>query len=146
MRARPFPLFLVAASLVAGGSALATSGPVPGTPPATSAGAKAPRKAAARASARIVHPDVGGEQECAACHETGTPEVFQAWHGSRHGMSLVKCVVCHGSTGKDFARRAPAERCRGCHGDQVDSLARTGVKDCFACHAPHTLAANPHRR
>lgn len=100
---------------------------------------------AARPGARAVHPDTGGDTDCAACHEQATPAQYKAWFDGRHGMNLVRCQVCHGSTGADFARRAPAERCRGCHGAQVDSLAKAAVKDCFACHAAHTLAANPHR-
>ena len=64
-----------------------------------------------------------GEQECATCHRADTPAAFKAWEDGPHGLALVKCVVCHGSTGSDFARRPPAERCRGCHGQQVDALA-----------------------
>jgi predicted CXXCH cytochrome family protein len=74
--------------------------------------------------------------------------VAAAWEASRHGVALVKCLVCHGSTGKDFVRRPSPERCRGCHGAAVDSaaaLARKGL-DCFACHEPHSLSASPHAR
>ena len=115
---------------------------VPAPPAAGVAAQKAPRP-----GARAVHPVAGGAADCAACHEEATPAQFKAWFDGRHGMNLVRCQVCHGSTGADFVRRAPAERCRGCHGTEVDALARAGgpVKDCFACHAPHTLAANPHR-
>jgi hypothetical protein len=97
------------------------------------------------AARRGGHPDVKGEQECATCHRGDTPEAFKAWEDSPHGLSLVKCVVCHGSTGKDFKARPDASGCRGCHPAQVEALARRPVKDCFACHAPHSLASNPHR-
>ena len=90
------------------------------------------------------HPDPKGEQECAACHRTRTPEEFAAWEGSPHGLALVKCVACHGSTGKDFRARPAADGCRGCHAAQVESLASGSVKDCYACHAPHSLSAKPH--
>ena len=96
----------------------------------------------ARARAHVV---VRGEQECATCHRTGSPEVFAAWEASQHGLALVKCVVCHGSTGKDFRARPDASGCRACHAAQVEAQAGRTVKDCFACHAPHALSANPHR-
>ena len=121
-------------------------------PPAALAAEPAPARATAQKAARpaaqkAVHPDTGGDADCAGCHEQATPAQFKAWFEGRHGMNLVRCQICHGSTGADFTRRPPPERCRGCHGAEVDSFARLGVpgKDCFLCHAPHTLAANPHR-
>ena len=91
------------------------------------------------------HLDVKGEQECATCHRGDTPAAFKAWEDGPHGLALVKCVVCHGSTGKDFKAKPDATACRSCHARQVEALASRPVKDCFACHAPHTLSANPHR-
>ncbi len=92
------------------------------------------------------HPDTGGDQDCTGCHESSSPAVVKAWTASPHGVALVKCLVCHGSTGKDFTRRPVADRCRGCHGAEVDSaraLAGKGV-GCFTCHDPHALSARPH--
>ena len=92
------------------------------------------------------HPATGGDQDCAGCHEDSTPAAWKAWSDGPHGLALVKCQVCHGSTGKDFARRPKVERCRGCHAAELASTAelqRKGV-DCFACHSPHGLAARPH--
>lgn len=91
------------------------------------------------------HLDVKGEQECATCHRGDTPEAFKAWEDSKHGLALVKCVVCHGSTGKDFRPRPDTSACRSCHAAAVEALAKRPVKDCFACHAPHSLSPNPHR-
>lgn len=91
------------------------------------------------------HVATGGEQDCAACHRTETPAVFDEWERSPHGLSLVKCVVCHGSTGKDFKPRPAATGCGSCHAAQAESVARRAVADCFACHAPHSLSAHPHR-
>ena len=105
----------------------------------------APALPRAAAKARAAHPAVGAEQDCAACHRDGTPAAFRAWEQSPHGVALVKCVVCHGSTGKDFRARPAATFCQGCHAAQVASLASHGTRDCFACHAPHALTANPHR-
>jgi hypothetical protein len=141
---------LALASLLALSAALvpAAAWPAEAPRPGAAPAAKAAAKPGARPGARAVHPDTGGDSDCAGCHAQATPAAYQAWFDGKHGLNLVRCQVCHGSTGADFARRAAAERCRGCHGAQVDSLARAGmpaVKDCFACHAPHSLAANPHR-
>ncbi|HET7824511.1 MAG TPA: hypothetical protein VFK90_04225 [Anaeromyxobacter sp.] len=94
------------------------------------------------------HPDVGATQPadaCAACHAEKTPGVVMQWEYGRHGLLLVKCFACHGSTGADFARRPRAARCEGCHPAELASLAnargRSGSgPDCFACHGPHSLA------
>ncbi|GAO04627.1 hypothetical protein [Anaeromyxobacter sp. PSR-1] len=126
---------LLLASLLAPALAAAA----PGAP----ARAKAPR-----------HPDVAAQlavQDCAECHATRTPAVVRAWEGSPHGTALVKCVVCHGSTGKDFTRSVAGARCAGCHAAEAASPTpvRAGPGGCFACHEPHALTAegeNPHSR
>lgn len=91
------------------------------------------------------HVDTNGEQDCAACHREATREAYAAWEASPHGVALVKCLVCHGSTGKDFRARPDASGCRACHAAQAESVAKRSVKDCFACHDPHALSATPHR-
>jgi hypothetical protein len=103
-----------------------------------------PAHAAARARARG-HVPTEGEQDCTACHRTATPAVFAEWEQSPHGVALVQCVVCHGSTGKDFKPRPAASGCGSCHPAQAESVARRAGADCFACHAPHSLSAHPHR-
>ena len=97
------------------------------------------------------HPEVTGEKDCATCHRPDLKASFKAWENSPHGLALVKCVVCHGSTGADF-RKAPDSRgCVGCHAVQVEKLEQLAeeedrpIKDCLACHSHHTLATNPHR-
>ncbi len=108
--------------------------------------AAAPALAAPKAAAARAHPAVAGDQECAACHRTVRPAAFAAWEASPHGLALVKCVVCHGSTGKDFRARPAATSCGACHAAEVESVAEHPVKDCYACHAAHSLSAHPHRR
>lgn len=98
----------------------------------------------ARAASRG-HLVVKGEQECATCHRTDTPDLFREWEQSPHGFALVKCFVCHGSTGTDFRAKPDASSCRSCHPAAAEALAARPVKDCFACHAPHSLSADPHR-
>jgi len=104
------------------------------------------------------HPDAGpndAADACETCHRTATPAVFREWEGGPHGTLLVKCFVCHGTTGADFVARPDARRCGACHGAAVASLeraaapARATAARCSPCHAPHTLAAalgerNPH--
>jgi hypothetical protein len=109
--------------------------------------------AAAPAAARERHPPVSAAdaaEACEACHEKTTPAVVREWAAGRHGLLLVKCFVCHGSTGKDFALRAGADRCAGCHPAEVASAAAilpakagggASAKGCFSCHSPHSLAA-----
>jgi hypothetical protein len=98
------------------------------------------------------HPDAGQAVECAGCHADATPAALEAWSRSRHGLVLVKCTVCHGSTGADFTRVAAPGRCSGCHPAEVESVAkaRLGAQGCFSCHPGHALlpvngeATSPH--
>ncbi|HTP26566.1 MAG TPA: hypothetical protein VMK12_13055 [Anaeromyxobacteraceae bacterium] len=88
------------------------------------------------------HPDVEGSAEtCASCHAEVTPAVAKAWTEGPHGLALVKCFVCHGSTGPDFRRHPDLASCAGCHAGEVRSttLAPGRIQDCFACHPPHAL-------
>ena len=116
--------------------------------------------AGAHGKPAAAHPDVGenpSPDACESCHLDATPEVESAWEEGRHGLLLVRCVVCHGSTGKDFVRTPAPGRCAGCHAAEVASLAPAkGAKrkgpppSCFACHDPHRLTAagkeSPHAR
>jgi hypothetical protein len=111
--------------------------------------------AASPALATGKHPAAGDPADpdaCLSCHAEKTPAVVKEWEGGPHGLVLVKCFVCHGSTGKDFAARPqPAQRCQGCHSAEVASVTAPSGKaqGCFACHAPHALSVaagkkNPH--
>jgi hypothetical protein len=109
-------------------------------PPAASAQGTSRGKGGGRAA----HPKVGAVETCEACHAEATPAAFRDWSESAHGINLVKCFVCHGSVGADFTRRPVADRCIGCHADQVASMRAPAMKgkDCFSCHTAHAL--NPH--
>lgn len=91
-----------------------------------------------------VHPQVDATESCEECHAGITPDVVKEWNLGKHGLHSVKCFVCHGSTGKDFVKRPPKERCVGCHAEEVASLARPKLagKDCFSCHEPHPLSSH----
>lgn len=34
--------------------------------------------------------------DCYGCHLKVTPQVAQDWYESKHGVTLVRCQVCHG--------------------------------------------------
>jgi len=90
------------------------------------------------------HPEVEPGELCIDCHRDITPEVVDEWYAGSHGMNSVKCFVCHGSTGDDFAAVPSTDGCIGCHSDQIESMARPHMtgKDCFSCHLAHLL--DPH--
>lgn len=78
-------------------------------------------------------------QECAACHEAEE----KAWLGGKHGLMVVKCVVCHGDPEVNFAPQPPLGRCLGCHGDQIQDVEKKLAPErrtCFLCHDNHTVA------
>lgn len=84
------------------------------------------------------HPAVDvGLATCSSCHAQATPQVAAQWRDGRHGLSLVECMVCHGSTGADFKARPGTTACVGCHAEQVQSASAS----CFSCHKPHALVA-----
>lgn len=101
------------------------------------------------------HPDVAAVravQDCDECHRKTTPAVVAEWEAGAHGVGMVRCLVCHGSTGQDFTAVTRPDRCAGCHAAEVASVtpARGKPATCFSCHAPHGLAApgkpNPHKK
>lgn len=93
---------------------------------------------------RAAHPAVDSAASCEECHAGATPAAYREWKDGAHGIALVKCFVCHGSTGADFKRKPAADRCAGCHAEQVASMRAPAMKgkDCFTCHSPHPL--DPH--
>ena len=71
-----------------------------------------------------------------------TPEIVAQWSRGRHGLALVECFVCHGSTGADFRPRPETAGCRACHPREVTSVTRGDTtKRCFECHTAHALRA-----
>lgn len=105
--------------------------------------------APARQRAHPAAPPDPSAEACVGCHARATPAVVSSWESGGHGLVLVKCFVCHGTTGADFRRSPDLARCGGCHAANVASAARAKAGGCFGCHAPHDLAAaqgkpNPH--
>ncbi len=108
------------------------------------AGSRASQGQAGAAAAGAAHPQVDtGLDTCAGCHAQVTPGIEAAWRDGRHGMALVECVVCHGSTGSDFRARPQPTGCGGCHAAEVASVTRAGATPgCFGCHPAHALHAH----
>jgi hypothetical protein len=82
-------------------------------------------------------------QECSECHANAAT----TWLNGKHGLMTVKCVICHGSTEKNFAAKPGIDRCNGCHEELVEQVKRrptAGQKSCSPCHDHHSVAVkNP---
>lgn len=84
------------------------------------------------------------DQECSECHGTQR----QVWQDSKHGLMNVKCVVCHGTTDKNFVAKPDIYRCRGCHGEQVADVEKKlplKIRNCFLCHDHHAVTLRFHK-
>lgn len=82
--------------------------------------------------------------DCYECHLKATPKVSQDWLESKHGIMLVKCVVCHGQPdGKGsipWAVNPDVETtCRKCHDPGIKKMeAKYGLRlSCDECHPFH---------
>lgn len=92
-----------------------------------------------------VHIETPVDQECYECHGTQ----MQVWQDGKHGLMNVKCVVCHGSTDKNFVAKPDIYRCRGCHGEKVmdvENKLPKKVQSCFLCHDHHALTNKFHEK
>lgn len=92
--------------------------------------------------AHLVAPDK--YSDCLTCHTTVTPKVVQNWEESKHGVLLVKCVVCHGEpdgTGSVpfVVNPNPNVTCASCHDQAIQNM-RIKYGDnlnCNSCHPNH---------
>ena len=82
--------------------------------------------------------------DCVTCHAKTTAKVTQNWLESKHGVMLVKCVVCHGEPdGKGsvpFARVPDPQRiCSQCHEPAMKRMVEKygDNQDCYSCHPHH---------
>ncbi len=91
------------------------------------------------------HPDTPEKYaDCVSCHVKATAMVAQDWKDSKHGVMLVKCVVCHGQPdGKGSiafkAKPDPMDICARCHDPAIKRMvAKYGERpDCNSCHPHH---------
>ena len=89
------------------------------------------------------HLDADMIGDCYGCHLKVTPQVAQDWYESKHGVTLVRCQVCHGQPdGKGavpFKRVPGVEVCAACHGlaiDKMTALYGTRPEDVLAAIGP----------
>lgn len=82
--------------------------------------------------------------DCYKCHREATPKIAQHWYESKHGVTLVKCYVCHGQPGREgsipFAVNPDVDTtCRKCHDPSIKKMeARFGLNlRCNQCHPFH---------
>ena len=82
--------------------------------------------------------------DCVTCHTKSTAMVSQDWKESKHGVMLVKCVVCHGEPdGKGsipFSAKPSARAiCVRCHEPAIQRMTVKygGGDDCNSCHPHH---------
>lgn len=78
-----------------------------------------------------------GKQNCRDCHKKDTPQVYNQWMGSKHGINNVKCGVCHGDA-TNYRSRPDKVVCIGCHSKQVKHMPEAAlVTNCSFCHKGH---------
>jgi hypothetical protein len=87
----------------------------------------------------VKHPEITEQEKllpCSECHQQATPEVYEQWFNSLHGIGMVKCYQCHG-TYENFKVEPAVSDCATCHVDMVEKCPQD--KKCWACHTPHSF-------
>jgi len=91
---------------------------------------------------RLSHSSLSEEekyQPCYQCHKDVTPNIYQEWYESRHGLDNVRCFQCHGLY--DELKRVPDEaKCATCHGKEVGHS--VAGKTCWECHPSHKFVVH----
>jgi len=93
-------------------------------------------------SATSAHPEITEQEKllpCFECHKEATPEVYNEWFDSLHGIGMVKCYQCHG-TYENMKIEPEASDCMVCHVDQIKKCPQD--KKCWSCHTAHTFKRN----
>ena len=92
--------------------------------------------------APTTHPELSAQEKlmpCSACHRDVTPDIYQEWYNSRHGLDNVKCFQCHG-TYENFEVEPSVGRCAACHAKEVAHAPKD--KKCWACHPAHKFSVH----
>ncbi len=99
-------------------------------------------KATLTASNSGQHPELTEQEKltpCSSCHQEVTPEIYQQWYNSRHGLDEVKCFQCHGTF--EALKVVPDETtCAACHNAQFQHSPKG--KSCWDCHPAHGFIAH----
>lgn len=83
------------------------------------------------------HPQLTEQEKltpCSSCHKDVTPDIYQQWYNSRHGLDEVKCFQCHGTY--ENLKVSPDETtCAACHNAEFQHSVKG--KTCWSCHPAH---------
>lgn len=88
------------------------------------------------------HPELSEQEKllpCSQCHQEATPDIYDEWFNSLHGIGMVKCYQCHG-TYENMKTEPAASDCMVCHADQIEKCPQD--KKCWSCHNAHTFKRN----
>lgn len=88
------------------------------------------------------HPEISDQEKllpCSECHKEATPDIYDEWFNSLHGIGMVKCYQCHG-TYENMKTEPAASDCMVCHADQIKKCPQD--KKCWSCHTAHTFKRN----
>lgn len=94
---------------------------------------------AAQAAEQAEHPELAPEERyiaCSECHREATPEVYEEWNSSLHGIGMVKCYQCHG-TFENFRVTPQVQNCAVCHENTEPHYPEN--TPCWSCHMPHSF-------
>lgn len=97
---------------------------------------------APRIQKAVMHPELTEQEKliaCNQCHKDVTPEVYEEWYNSVHGIANVKCFQCHG-TFEDFHVTPELKKCEACHAKEVAHSPKD--KRCWECHAAHRFTVH----
>jgi hypothetical protein len=87
------------------------------------------------------HPKLSEQEkliDCADCHKNSTPKIHNEWYESTHGISNVKCYLCHG-TFENMKKIPDLSNCAVCH---KGAFEHSGGKKCWECHKAHGFKAD----
>lgn len=89
------------------------------------------------------HPKLTEQEKlitCRDCHKDVTPEIYNEWFESAHGIANVRCYQCHG-TYENFRVEPELSSCSSCHTKEIQNLRlppeRKLDKTCWNCHPIH---------
>lgn len=88
------------------------------------------------------HPAVSEQEKlmpCFECHKDATPDIYEQWFNSGHGIGNVKCYQCHG-TYENLKTVPDMSGCGVCHGGELQRNA--SGKKCWQCHPAHTFTVH----
>ncbi|WP_456434291.1 cytochrome c3 family protein [Thermosulfuriphilus sp.] len=88
------------------------------------------------------HPELSENEKliaCSSCHREVTPEIYEQWYNSVHGLDNVKCFQCHG-TYENFRAIPQVSQCSICHMDQFRKMPPD--KTCWQCHPAHKFSVH----